>query len=106
MPLKKIGEKGGWYKVQDVDKETHWVPKGAVTDNIVCVVVRSKSTRLRTGPGSQFPLADFQVVDKYTPFKKLGREEDWIFLEDDDGQKYWTADASLWQPLTYVQLSF
>ena len=106
MPLKEIGKKGNWFMVKDLDNKKHWVHKKLVSANLSCVVVSTRYTKLRKGPGRNYPLADIRNVDKYTPFKKIGREDSWVFLEDDLGHQYWTYDKHIWQPLHYVNVSY
>lgn len=111
MPLLKIGEqrdkqKHNWLEVRDLDGEKHWVRSNAVSAKAVCVVVKSKSARLRQGPGKEHPLADLEAVDKFTPFKKLDREGEWVQIEDEYSGKYWVHEMNLWIPATRNSVSF
>jgi SH3-like domain-containing protein len=52
MPLQKIGQKGDWYQMKDVDGDEHWIYSKLVTNDIRCAVVKVKSANVRTGPGT------------------------------------------------------
>ncbi len=106
MPLLQTGSKGGWVKVQDLDGETHWILGSNVSGRIQCVVVKSKFTNLRTKPTTGAPLADITLADRYTPFKKLQREEAWLQVEDEMKEKYWIIDSGVWWPVKRSSLNF
>ena len=106
MPLKFISQKGSWFEVSDLDSKSHWVFSGYVTEDFSCVVVRVPYVVLRQGPGETSPPAAFRIADKYFPYKKLRREDDWIELEDDFGGQYWVKDTSVWWPVSYAKVKF
>ncbi len=106
MPLLQTGSKGGWVKVQDMDGETHWILGSNVSGRIQCVVVKSKFANLRTKPSTSAPLADLTLVDRYTPFKKLQREEAWLQVEDEMKEKYWLSDAYVWWAVKRSSVKF
>src|SRR4051812_34467811 len=68
MPLLRLDRKGTWVKVQDLDGEVHWVAAKDVSRKTQCAVVKTKTAKLRQGPGREHPLAALTSVDKYTPF--------------------------------------
>lgn len=105
-PLVQIGRKGNWIKVRDMDGQKHWVYARNVSKSIRCLAVKVPVTNLRTGPGTNYPKATMQVVDKYTPFKKLERTDHWFHVEDDYGAKYWIAASNLWEPLRVHRVDF
>ncbi len=105
MPLKKISRKGGWYKVQDVDNETHWIQTSVVSEALSCVVVKSKTAVLRQGASVNSAPAEFTVVDRYTPFKKLERNGEYIQVTN-EYESFWIKDSAVWYPVNKMVLSF
>ncbi len=106
MPLERVGRQAEWSQVRDFRGEKHWVISTNLTTDESCAVIKVKAASLRQGPGSQFPKADFQVADRYTPFKKVDREGEWVKLEDDFKGSYWTLDSNVWMPVKRTQISF
>ncbi len=105
MPLKFKSQKGSWYEVSDLDGKSHWVFAGAVTEDFSCVAVKVPYVLLRQGPGENSLPASFKIADKYFPYKKLRREDEWIELEDDFGGQYWVKDTFVWWPVSYSKVS-
>ena len=105
MPLKKIARKGKWFKVEDVDSETHWIQASAVSEAINCVVVKSKTAVLRQAASANAAPAEFTVVDRYTPFKKLERSGEYIQVAN-EFDKFWIKDSAVWYPVNKITLSF
>ena len=106
MPLKRIGKKGSWIKVKDVDNETHWVHHSLVTRSVSCVVVKSTFTYLRTGPGKKYPKAEIQVADRYASYKKIDERTGWVQVENSQKRKYWIYAGNLWEPVRIQKISF
>lgn len=105
MPLKKLSKTAGWYKVQDMDNEIYWIQSSAVTEAFSCVVVKTKTALLKMAPNNSAGLAELSVVDKYTPFKKLDRQ-DGYFQVTNDFDKFWIKDTSVWYPVNKMNISF
>lgn len=105
MPLKKISRKGSWLKVQDVDNETHWIQSSAVSEVISCVVVKSRTAVLRQGASVSSAPAEYTVVDRYTPFKKLERNGEYIRVAN-EFENFWIKDAAVWYPVNKMTLTF
>jgi uncharacterized protein YgiM (DUF1202 family) len=105
-PLLKLDKKGSWYKVQDMDGETHWVFHDLVTTEFRCLAIRVPVTNLRQGPGKQFPFVDRPVADKYSSFKRLESQEDWYQVEDLGGVKGWLNESTVWRPTVVQSISF
>ena len=106
MPLKKIGSKGAWYRVKDVDGSIHWVHQSVVSESSRCVVVRVNKTNLRSGPGTRYKPANLATADRYTPFKSLGGEDGWVWVEDRRGGRAWVSLKNVWRPKSYTRLEF
>lgn len=107
MPLIELDRKGSWIKVQDVDGETHWASASEVTSKERCVVVKSSQAALRQSPSKKAPLADLAAVDRYTAFRRLDAEpEDWYWVEDEVGARYWILAKDVWRPVTVSKVGF
>lgn len=107
MPLMGTGKRqNGLIEVKDVDGQTHWISGREVTTSWNCVVVRTKATRLRTGPGKQFQPSPLGMADKYAAFLDLGGEDGWIQIENDEGEKGWANMDHLWKPMRKTRMSF
>ncbi len=105
MPLKKILRRGAWLKVQDVDNEAHWIQLSAVSESISCVVVKSRTAVLRQAASVSSTPAEFTVVDRYTPFKKLDRNGEYIQVAN-EYESFWIKDSAVWYPVNKLTLSF
>lgn len=107
MPLMGTGKRqNGLMEVKDVDNQTHWVDARQVVGNMNCVVVRTKSTRLRMGPGKQFQPSPLGLADRYMAFLDLGGEDGWTQVENDEGEKGWVNMDHLWKPSRLMRMSF
>jgi SH3-like domain-containing protein len=96
MPFKKIGEKGNWYKVSDVDGDTHWIYKKLVTSKIECAVVKVDKANLRTGPGTNYKQSPLGPADKYVTFKVIKRQGSWVKVMDELGETGWIFRKLVW----------
>jgi SH3-like domain-containing protein len=106
MPLLKIGQMKSWYQVKDLDGEKHWILANAVSRRISCAVVKTRTAKLRTGPGKEFPSADLAFVDRYTPFKKIDRDGEWVQIQDEYQGKYWVHEDNIWIPMIHSHMTF
>ena len=106
MPLLKIGQQKSWYQVRDLDGAKHWINASAVSRRITCAVIKSRTAKLRTGPGKEFPSADLAFVDRYTPFKKIDRDGEWVQIQDEYQGKYWVHEDNIWIPIVHTQMAF
>jgi SH3-like domain-containing protein len=106
MPLLKIEVKGTWARVQDLEGQVHWVPRKFLNSKTSCAVVKTKTAKLRQGPGMDQPLAELSSVDRYTPFRKVDRDGEWVKVEDDYGGKFWIHETNVWIPVSRTKLAF
>lgn len=107
MPLQGTGNvSGSYFEVADLDGVIHWVLKKDVSRKMSCLVVKSKSTKLRTGPGVKYPVSPAGVVDKYAAYKDLGGEDGWTEIEDDLGTKSWINLDRTWKATSKMRMSF
>ncbi|KJR41178.1 protein of unknown function DUF1058 [Candidatus Magnetoovum chiemensis] len=96
MPFEKIGEKGEWYNVKDVDGDTHWINKSVVSSDFKCAVVSKPFANIRTEPKTSAPKAPLKKVDKYYSFKVAEIKDKWVKVEDELGNKGWISKNLLW----------
>ncbi len=106
MPFLKVGEKNGWAQVKDLDNQTHWVIARVLTQRFGCAVVKTKQARLRRGPSPRSPASEPELVDRYTPFKKIDREGSWVRVQDDHKTEYWVSESQLWIPTVKTTVTF
>lgn len=97
MPLKKIGQKGSWYKVEDVDGDTHWIFGRLLSTRLRCAVVSADKVNVRSGPGTNYEATALSPVDKYYAFKVVGEDGGWVEVEDEFQNRGWIAESLLWQ---------
>ena len=93
-------------KVQDLDGHVHWVNRTQVSRKINCAVVKTKTARLRRGPGHNQPLAELASADRYTSFVKVDRDGEWVKVRDSFNGTYWIHETAIWIPVVKTQLSF
>lgn len=111
MPFLKIGEardkqRVRWFFVRDLDGAKHWIRASAVTDKYICAVTLRDRTPLREGPSADASEADFTSVEKYTPYKKIDRDGEFVQIEDDQNGQYWTHESNVWIPAMRSSVSF
>lgn len=106
MPFLKIDQKGPWIKIRDLDGDIHWVHGSSISRKATCAVVKTKIARLRKGPGKDQPLADLQSVDKYTAFKKIDRDGEWVQVRDEYKGTYWVHENNIWIPMAKAKVVF
>ena len=106
MPLLRVSRKGNWIRVKDLDGEFHWIHRKLITNDYDCMVVKSSISNLRTRPTPRASKTDIGFADRFTPFKKLDRNGNWLLAEDDYGQKAWIYDRNVWEPIRYSTIEF
>lgn len=106
MPFLKVDYKGSWSKVEDLDGETHWAKTADLSKQLRCVVVKTNIATLREKPGTTSPVADMRTADRYSPFKRLESERDWINIEDENGKRSWIHESQVWKPVMVQSISF
>lgn len=106
MPLERLRSKGVWSQVRDMRGQIHWVISKALTPNEACAVVRVRTAALHQGPGFGAPRADFKSADRYSTFRRIEREGQWVRLEDNRRGSYWTLETNLWMPIKKSRMSF
>ena len=95
MPFIQVEEKGDWFKVKDVDGDTHWIFKGLVAPNLRCLTIRSRRANIRKKPTTRSD--SWFTVEKYTSFKRVGAKNNWVKIEY-EGQTMWVYRTLVWPP--------
>jgi SH3-like domain-containing protein len=98
MPLKRVGKKGSWYKVSDVDGDKYWVYAPLVTTKYKCAVVRKDKANVRSGPGTEYRQLPMSPALKYYSFKVLKTQGKWVKVVDEYGDEGW-----VYRPLVWIQ---
>ncbi|MBI4843531.1 MAG: SH3 domain-containing protein [Nitrospirae bacterium] len=96
MPLKMASQKGDWYRVQDIDGETHWIYKPLVTDNISCAVVKVDEANIRSGPGEQYNKTSMSPLFMYESLKVIEKKGSWVKVMLENEETGWVLDNLLW----------
>ncbi len=96
MPLERIGRKGNWYKVRDVDGDVHWIYRKLVTSKYRCAVVKVKKANIRKGPGKKFSTTPLSPAIKYDTFRVLKIKGEWVKVVDEFGEGGWIHKNLLW----------
>ncbi len=97
MPLRKLAQRGNWYKVQDVDGDKHWIHRNLVSNRLHCGVVKADRARVRTGPGKRYGQLDWSPARKYYAFQVLYQSGQWTKIRDEYGDMGWIARSLTWQ---------
>lgn len=102
-----VGERqGAWYQVTDMDSKRHWVHARYLTTKYDCLIVRTSSANLRQSPSAQSPNTPLAYIRKYGTFKKLGRDEEWLKVQDEFGYVHWIHENTVWEPRFHRRMSF
>ena len=106
MPFLRLEQKGPWSKVRDLDGVTHWITSKSVSAKYSCAVVKTKVARLRKAPDIKADSADIETADRYTPFKKIERDGEWLLVQDDYRGEYWVNESNVWIPMVRKAVAF
>jgi SH3-like domain-containing protein len=108
MPLQGTGKrKAKWIEVADYEGKLHWVLRRQVTTGVKCLVIKRKTTKIRTGPGTSFPVASLGSVEKAEAFRDLSGEDGWNRIRNAKGEEGWVNLNHVWQPINHrYRLSF
>jgi SH3-like domain-containing protein len=106
MPFMRVDRKSGWSKVQDLEGEEHWAKNSDLSTQIRCVVVKTNVATLRKEPNPSAAPIEMKTVDRYTPFKRLGNDREWVQVEDETGRQAWVHETTVWKPVNIQSISF
>jgi len=93
FPLKVLGRKGGWVKVEDFEGDTGWIYGKLVTKN-PHLIVKKKRINVRSGPGRHYRLvgkANYGVV-----FETIKSSKGWVKVKHENGLTGWVKRDLLW----------
>jgi SH3-like domain-containing protein len=93
FPLKVIGSKGNWYKVNDFENDVGWV-YAPLTSRKAHLVVKKQIINIRSGPGTRYRVvakAKYGVV-----LRTLKRVKGWVKVRHENGVTGWAARRLLW----------
>lgn len=93
FPLKVLGRKGGWVKVEDFEGDTGWI-YGKLVDNKPHLIVKKRRVNVRSGPGRHYRVvgkANYGVV-----FKTLKASKGWVRVKHENGLTGWVKRDLLW----------
>lgn len=92
-PLKVVGHQGRWLRVQDFENDRAWVAR-SLTGRTPHHVVRADVANLRSGPGTRFKV--LAKLPRYEVLRTRGKQEGWVRVERETGQRGWVAKRLLW----------
>lgn len=98
MPLRQLGKKGEWLRVQDLDGDIYWVHKKLTTKSFKCAVIKKDETNLRKGPGTNFKKVKGIPGEKYFSMKVLKIKDNWVQVVDAWGDTAW-----IYRPLVWIK---
>jgi SH3-like domain-containing protein len=104
-PVKPTGKKEGRFiEVVTQSGRKGWVRLGEVSKDYQCVSVAVNKSRLRKGPGDDFPKD--VVAQRGDGFLDLGGEDGWTKVERADGSSAWIRLEHTWKPRSKLRMSF
>lgn len=106
MPFLRLEKKNGWSKLEDLEGEIHFAKNSDVTNQFRCVVVKTTVATLRAQPNSSAPPIELKTADRYTPFKRLNNDRDWMQIEDETGRQAWIHETQVWKPVNIQSFTF
>lgn len=98
FPFKKVKEEKGWYLVQDVDGDLHWVLGKLTTSQYKCAVTKNDKTIVKFKPSDSAGSPKWSPVKKYYSVRVLKIDGEWVHIQDGDGDKAWIKKTDLWMP--------
>ena len=93
-PLKRIGKKGDWIHVRDLENDKGWIHKTLVKKANVVVVAR-KIVNVRKGPGTNFAI--LMKCERGVVLKKLKMEKGWLKVKHEDGEIGYIHPNLVWK---------
>ena len=93
FPLKIVGNKGSWYKVEDFEGDGGWIEKNLVHRD-AHMIVKKKRINVRSGPGGSYRVvgkANYGVV-----FKTVKQKKGWVKVKHENGLSGWVKRSLLW----------
>ena len=92
-PLEVLGSRSDYLQVKDADGNIGFIHR-SLTKNTPSVTVTASSCNVRSGPGTEFPIA-FKA-SKGDSFKIVSQEMEWVQISNPAGETAW-----IWQNLVW-----
>ncbi|MBI2879492.1 MAG: SH3 domain-containing protein [Candidatus Rokubacteria bacterium] len=92
-PLKVVGRRGDWLKTVDFEGYEGWL-HAPLTDRQPAVVVKREWANIRSGPGTNHPVAF--TAERGVAFLLLGTRGNWLKVEHADGDDGWIHKSLVW----------
>lgn len=92
-PLKVIGSKGGWLKVQDFENDVGWILK-ALTSGRAYHIVSVRIANLRAKPTTQSRTVGQAPYGEVV--KTIEKRSDWVLVQRENNAKGWISRRLLW----------
>lgn len=92
-PLKVIGHKGHWLKVQDFEQDVGWVYR-SVTGSTPYHIIKVRLANLRARPSTSSRI--LEKIAYGDVVRTLEKRTDWVHVQRDSGVKGWIARRLLW----------
>lgn len=92
-PLKVVGNKGNWVKVEDFEGDRGWVYR-KLLGRKAHLIVKKRRVNVRSGPGRNYRVvgkANYGVV-----FRTLSRKNGWVKIRHENGLTGWIKRNLLW----------
>ncbi len=91
-PLRVVGSRGQWLRVQDVANESAWI-YGPLIDGRAAVVVVRDLVNVRANPGTEHPVVF--TAERGVNLLVLDRAGRWLRVRHDVGEG-WVQDSLVW----------
>lgn len=96
MPFKVLEQKDGWYKVEDVDGDVHWIFGKLVDEKMQCATVKVDKANVRSGPGTDYDKTPLDHYEHYHSFKVVKDKGEWVQIIDENGNEGWVFKNLIW----------
>lgn len=93
-PLKQIDVYNEWIRVEDVEKDTHWIHQGAIVVGMKCVIMIQNTMR-REGPAEDFD--EKGSAHRHETYRLAAKEGEWLQVVDQHNADYWIQAKFVWQ---------
>ncbi len=76
-PVKQVSRKKGWVEIEDIFGYRHFIASQHLSKDIRCKTIRTRSFRIRKGPGTGYARIRHHKLKKWTPVKVIGTKNQW-----------------------------
>lgn len=93
FPLRALEEQDDWYKVDDFEGATGWIPKKLVGKE-PHVIVKAEKANIRSGPSDRYKLVG--TANRGVVFLTLKVKDNWVKVKHGKGLTGWVSRSQLW----------